>query len=134
MDEHAQYEIRVFAEAMASFVKKVVPIAYEAFEDYSINGMYFSKLEKNLLQTRLPKRILDDLKDEVIYRIIASLNENKHRDEKELYQLYQKNGGIDCNDDFSIKWKAGNIKTDNIFEMREFLIKLEELKRIATNA
>ena len=128
MDEHAQYEIRVFAEAMASFVKKAVPIAYEAFEDYSINGMYFSKLERDLLKTRLPNRVLDDLKDEVVYRIVATLNENKNRDEDELYHLYQKNGGIDCKDDFNIKWKAGNIETDNVFEMREFLQKIEELK------
>lgn len=127
MDEHAQYEIRVFAEAMASFVKQVVPIAYEAFEDYSINGMYFSKLEKELLTTRLPARVLNDLKDEVVYRIVASLNENKKRDDGELYHLYQQNGGIDCKDDFNIKWNAGNIETGNIFEMREFLLKLEKL-------
>ncbi len=95
MDEHAQYEIRVFAKAMASFVKKIVPIAYEAFEDYSINGMYFSKLEKELLTTRLPERVLNDLKDEVVYRIVASLNESKSRDAAELYKLYQQNGGID---------------------------------------
>ncbi len=92
--------------------------------------MYFSKLERSLLQTRLPNRIIDDLKDEVIYRIVASLDENKNRNETELYALYQQNGGIDCNDDFNIKWKAGNIETDNIFEMREFLLKLEELKQI----
>ena len=128
MDEHAQYEIRVFAEAMASFVKKVVPIAYEAFEDYALNGMYFSKFERDLLKTRLPNRILNDLKDEVIYRIVASLNENKNLKDDELYHLYQKNGGIDCMDDFNIKWKAGNIEIDNIFEMREFLLKIEELK------
>lgn len=130
MDDHAQYEIRVFANAMAEFVKQVVPIAYEAFEDYSINGMYFSKLERKLLQTRLPARILDDLKDEIIYRIVASLDADKNRNQDELYALYQKNGGIDCKDDFNIKWKAGNIETDNIFEMREFLLKIEDLKKI----
>lgn len=126
MDEHAQYEIRVFADAMAKFVKEVVPIAYEAFEDYSINGLYFSKLEKNLLSTRLPKRILDDLKDEVIYRIVASLDEIKPRSKSDLYKLYLENEGIDCEEDFNIKWKAGNVETGNIFEMREFLIKLEQ--------
>jgi hypothetical protein len=92
--------------------------------------MYFSKLERNLLHTRLPNRIIDDLKDEVIYRIVASLNDNKNRNEDEIFQLYQQNGGIDCKDDFNIKWKTGNIETDNVFEMREFLLKLEELKQI----
>jgi len=128
MDEHAQYEIRVFADAMASFVKKVVPLAYEAFEDYHLNGTYFSKLEKKLLTTRLPIRIIDDLKDEVIYRIVASLDENKNRSKSELYKLYLQNNGRDCEEDFDIKWKAGNIEIDNIFEMREFLLKLEKLK------
>ena len=124
MDEHAQYEIRVFADAMAEFVKSVVPIAYEAFEDYHLNGMYFSNLEKDLLTTRLPARILDDLKDEVIYRIVASLDEDKNRSKNELYKLYLQNSGRDCEEDFDIKWKAGNIETGNIFEMREFLKKL----------
>ncbi len=129
MDEHAQYEIRVFAEAMASFVKKVVPVAYEAFEDYAIKGMYFSKLERDLIRTRLPDRILDDLKDEVIYQIVATLNDNKNLDKDELYHLYQQNKGIDCAEDFNIKWQAGNIETGNVFEMREFLLKIEDLKK-----
>ena len=127
MDEHAQYEIRVFANAMAEFVKQVVPIAYEAFEDYILNGIYFSNLEKDLLTTRLPKRILDDLKDEVIYKIVASLNDQNERQGDDLYKLYQKNGGIDCADDFAIKWKTMKPETGNIFEMREFLQKLEKL-------
>ena len=129
MDEHAQYEIRVFAEAMASFVKKVVPIAYEAFEDYLLNGIYFSNLEKKLLSTRLPQRVLDDLKDEVIYRIVASLNDITERKGYDLYKLYQENGGRDCSDDFNIKWKDFKTETGNIFEMREFLLKLDQIKK-----
>ncbi len=127
MDEHAQYEIRVFADAMASFVKKVVPIAYEAFEDYILNGISFSKLEKELLVTRFPKRVIDDLKDEVIYRIVASLNADKVRSNDELYKLYRQNDGRDCEEDFGIKWKTGSLETGNIFEMREFLQKLTNL-------
>ena len=49
MDTHAQYEIRVFAEGMAKFVKQIAPIAYEAFEDYVLNGMYLSSIEKSVL-------------------------------------------------------------------------------------
>ena len=33
IDSHAQYEIRVFAEAIAELVKPFVPHAWEAFED-----------------------------------------------------------------------------------------------------
>lgn len=34
MDSHAQYEIRVYAEAMARLVRAVAPWSFEAFEDY----------------------------------------------------------------------------------------------------
>lgn len=38
IDSHAQYEIRVFAEAIAELVKPFVPHAWEAFEDYVLNA------------------------------------------------------------------------------------------------
>lgn len=40
---HAQYEIRVFAEAIASLVKDWVPVAYEAFEDYRLHSFEMSQ-------------------------------------------------------------------------------------------
>ncbi len=52
LDDHAQYEIRVYAEAMAQIVKAVAPIAWEAFEDYSLHATRFSGLEIEAL-TRL---------------------------------------------------------------------------------
>tara|TARA_R110002050_G_scaffold31905_1_gene81574 strand:+ start:32970 stop:33917 length:948 start_codon:yes stop_codon:yes gene_type:complete len=42
-DPHAQYEIRVYADAILDLVKKWVPIAAEAFEDYRMNGSSLSK-------------------------------------------------------------------------------------------
>ena len=51
MDSHAQYEIRVFANAMAQIVKDAVPICYSAFEDYQLNAMHFSGPEKELIKT-----------------------------------------------------------------------------------
>ncbi|MGG7568538.1 FAD-dependent thymidylate synthase [Rhodovulum sp. DZ06] len=41
-DPHAQYEIRVYAEAMCEIVKDWVPAAYEAFEDYRLGGVQMS--------------------------------------------------------------------------------------------
>ena len=41
-DPHAQYEIRVYAEAILDVVKKWVPIACEAFEDYRMNSCHVS--------------------------------------------------------------------------------------------
>ncbi len=53
-DHHAQYEIRVYAEAMLDIVKAWVPIAYEAFMEYRVNAVSFSgngiKAIKSLLR------------------------------------------------------------------------------------
>ena len=59
LDTHAQKEIRVFAEVMAEMVRKVCPIAYEAFEDYSLNASYFSGPELALVAPLLEKANLD---------------------------------------------------------------------------
>ena len=49
-DAHAQYEIRVYADIMMDIVKKWVPIAADAFEDYRIGGTEVSAKEINLLK------------------------------------------------------------------------------------
>jgi len=41
-DSHAQYEIRVYAEAMLDMLKAWVPITYGAFMDYRVGGASFS--------------------------------------------------------------------------------------------
>ncbi len=41
-DAHAQYEIRVYADAMCALTKAWVPQAYEAFEDYRLGGASLS--------------------------------------------------------------------------------------------
>jgi len=41
-DAHAQYEIRVYAEAICAMVKDWVPAAYGAFEDYRLGGAVLS--------------------------------------------------------------------------------------------
>jgi thymidylate synthase (FAD) len=45
LDSHAQKEIRVYGEAMASIIKKIVPVAYEAFEEHILNSVKVSKSE-----------------------------------------------------------------------------------------
>lgn len=42
LDNHAQWEVRQYAKAIAEVVKQWVPIAWEAFEDYVINAMTIS--------------------------------------------------------------------------------------------
>jgi thymidylate synthase (FAD) len=41
-DAHAQYEIRVYADAICELVKAWVPATWSAFEDYRLNAAQFS--------------------------------------------------------------------------------------------
>lgn len=70
---HAQKEIRVYAEAMAAFVKKLCPIAWEAFEEHVLNAVTFSQTEakivsgvihKNNLWKEIERRRTEQLKKE----------------------------------------------------------------------
>ena len=57
-DSHAQYEIRVFAEAIANCVKDWVPLAYAAFEDYRIGGVTLSAKAIDVLKRRLKGEVV----------------------------------------------------------------------------
>lgn len=50
MDSHAQYEIRVFADAIGGLVKSWCPITWEAFEDYRLGGAFLSSAEIDFLK------------------------------------------------------------------------------------
>ena len=49
-DSHAQYEIRVYAEAMLDTVKKWVPITHAAFLDYRVGAVHVSGKGKKVIQ------------------------------------------------------------------------------------
>ena len=49
-DPHAQYEIRVYAEAIAACVRDWVPLAFGAFEDYRMNAVTLSSMEIEALR------------------------------------------------------------------------------------
>ena len=49
-DHHAQYEIRIYAEAMLDTLKKWVPITYEAFMDYRVGGTEVSSKGKLIIK------------------------------------------------------------------------------------
>ena len=127
-DNHAQYEIRVFSDAMAKSVKKVAPFAWEAYQDYIIKGMRFSRIEQSLLESTLPDRVIDDINEDIAYQLTATLHSNKPREESDLYSLYIKEGGVDSEEDFKLKWDSGEIEIGNVRDLREFKLKLESLK------
>ena len=74
-DAHAQYEIRVYAEIMRDIMEKWVPITYEAFMNYNVNGYTFSeeavKAIKRMIQgetithadTKMSKREWDEFQE-----------------------------------------------------------------------
>ncbi len=49
-DNHAQYEIRSYADAMLETVKKWVPITYDAFMDYRVGGTEISAKGKEVIK------------------------------------------------------------------------------------
>jgi thymidylate synthase ThyX len=49
IDGHAQKEIQNYANAVATFTKQLFPISYQAFEDYRMNAVTFSKQECQIL-------------------------------------------------------------------------------------
>ena len=52
-DAHAQYEIRVYADAICSVVADWVPFAYAAFEDYRLGGATLSETALECLRRML---------------------------------------------------------------------------------
>ena len=128
-DSHAQYEIRVFSDAMAESVKAVAPFAWEAYQDYVVQGMRFSRIEQSLLEKNLPDRVIDDIGEDIAYQLTATLHANKPREDADLYPLYQKQGGSDSEEDFRLKWDSGEIELGNVRELREFKTKLISLKK-----
>ncbi len=59
MDWHAQYEIRVYGDAMARIAKAVCPLAYDAFEEHILHGRNFAKSEIEVLLQALDREALD---------------------------------------------------------------------------
>ena len=62
MDPHAQWEIREYANIIGNeIVKKWCPLAWEAFVDYRMNSMSFSRVEQELLAL-----IINNKKEEAV--------------------------------------------------------------------
>ena len=57
-DPHAQYEIRVYADAICKVVADWVPIAYAAFVDYRMGGVNLSGKAVEVLRRRLKGEVV----------------------------------------------------------------------------
>ncbi len=60
-DVHAQKEIRDYANAIIELIKDIVPLTFEAFEDYVVGSMSFSKMELSIF-----KHLFGENKDKVL--------------------------------------------------------------------
>ena len=58
-DQHAQYEIRVYAEIMLETLKRWVPITYEAFMDYRVGSAEVSSKGLKVIKSFLNKNPLE---------------------------------------------------------------------------
>jgi thymidylate synthase (FAD) len=64
-DPHAQYEIRVYADAMSEIIKDAVPLAWEAYVDYQLEAVRLSRLEKEIVVNLIKERGL--LEEEKVF-------------------------------------------------------------------
>lgn len=81
LDAHAQKEIRVYAEAMYKMIKPLFPIACEAFEDYKLHAVNFSRMEMNLIKKLFKYADLDYCMEETDWK-----NELSKREFEEFKQ------------------------------------------------
>ena len=60
MDEHAQYEIRSYAQTLGEeIVRPLFPLVWEAFVDFRLEAMYLTRLDRGVIQ-RLVTRLADE--------------------------------------------------------------------------
>lgn len=85
MDKHAQYEIRVFADAIYELIKPIVPVACEAFDNYLLNAISLSKEEQNILSCIFYEL---DISDKIKETIMNSTTISK-REKLELIGKFQ---------------------------------------------
>lgn len=86
----AQQEIREFAEAIYSIVKKLFPICSEAFEDYVLNAKTFSKQEMNCLKKLLESCIeLSEIDPKAKQKLLETFIPNS-REQKEFIEKIER--------------------------------------------
>jgi thymidylate synthase (FAD) len=72
MDAHAQYEIRAYAEVMATHVRAVCPIVMDAFDSHIVESVKFSSREMAQIRTAL-KGVPVDVEDREYERLCQKL-------------------------------------------------------------
>ena len=89
MDAHAQYQIRVFADAMYELIKPIVPIACEAFEDF-----VFDPEDRTYQSYKLSKQELNALRayiaeDEKAFEYFETVQDMSKRELDEFKKKFR---------------------------------------------
>ena len=66
LDEHAQWEVREYAKAISQIVAQWIPLTWEAFTDYRINGYHLSAQELVAIVDVLGTAQLDEVCAELL--------------------------------------------------------------------
>jgi thymidylate synthase (FAD) len=66
LDEHAQWEVREYAKAISQIVAQWIPLTWEAFVDYRINGYHLSAQELVAIVDVLGTAQLDEVCAELL--------------------------------------------------------------------
>lgn len=90
LDEHAQWEIRQYAEIIFKIVKDLVPMATAAFEEHVLESVTFSRAESYLLSRYINSfgPVLDDLS--TIRDLVKSFPEDRRLTEKQISEFASK--------------------------------------------
>ncbi|MFN7337724.1 MAG: FAD-dependent thymidylate synthase [bacterium] len=63
LDPHAQYEIRVYAQAMLDLIEPIVPLTVEAWHDYDFGAVRLSRLEIEAIRASVKAGVVSELKE-----------------------------------------------------------------------
>lgn len=88
MDEHAQYEIRTYANIIGNeVVSKWCPITWEAFNDYRFKALRFSRIEleiiKRLINGQIKGAVSFAISEGLLPENLKELKKNREREELE---------------------------------------------------
>lgn len=75
MDSHAQAEIQEYARAIRQIIQPIVPLTWEAFEDYRLHGMTLSHMEIEAI-----REMATSLIEESSYAPVCRLRGNELRE------------------------------------------------------
>jgi len=91
---HAQWEIRVYAEAIYELIKPIVPDTCEAFEDYILNATHLTSIDTEALSVLLTEilngQVTEDNKFKTTLNKIATAHFNNSREKTEFISKINK--------------------------------------------